>query len=194
MRSLFILASVFCVGISIGFAGRAADALTDGVAPAAVEDKAAPHVSACSFIDGQEMSRILGGAVRPFTRDEPSASTTCSYLPAPGAPTLPSVHIKIDWQGGTAAMAGIRLADSLMGKDAGLSIADRIDGVSDEASMTTGGVMHVRQGPTVITIDLGLQPRAREKGTAIARAILARATEAAMTTQPSALSHQLSAR
>jgi hypothetical protein len=170
MRSNFGLLIVLGVGIGIGSAERPPDAPTHEVVSAAGHDISG-HPAACSIIDQREMGRILGAAVGPPARAERGGSTICTYT-ADGGAAFPYAKVTIDRRGGAAAMSGIKLAESWMDKDAGFSLADRIEGVGDEASMTIGGVMNVRQGPTVITIDLGLQPNAREKGTAIAKAIL----------------------
>lgn len=130
--------------------------------------------SACALIGQDEMGRILGGAVAPPTADDRGGSTTCTYTPAAGKGLTPYAQVKIDWHGGDAAMAGMKLADKFISKDAGFSIVDRIDGVGDEASMMIGGLMNVRKGEMFMTIDLRMQPRAKEKGIAIAQAIIAR--------------------
>ena len=178
MRSTFVRFVVLGIGIGLGYAAKAADAPIDEVASVATEPETARRPAACSFIDQQEMSRILGRAVDPPAGEDRGGSTTCAYTPAAGSRAFASVHVKIDWQGGEAAMTQSRLAESLMGTDAGLFRGERIGGVGDEATVTIGGVMMVRKGPTIITIDLGLQSRAKEKGLAIAQAILARASGA----------------
>lgn len=130
------------------------------------------HPAACSFISADEMGRILGGAVVSPKGDRPS---TCTYTPASGKGGIPYTQIKIDWKGGDAAMSGVKLAERLIGRNAGMSIASNVEGVGDEATMLIGNVMTVRKGATVITIDLRLQPNAKEKGVAIAKTLIERA-------------------
>lgn len=167
--------------VVLGFGlGTGCSAKADDTAPAAatvarpVESQAPKRPTACSLIGQDEMSRILGGPVAPPTSDERGGATTCTYTPAAGKGVTPYAQVKIDWNGGEEAMAGMKLADRFMSKDAGFSIADKIEGVGDEASMMIGGVMNVRKGETFMTIDLRMQPRAKDKGVAIAKAILAR--------------------
>jgi hypothetical protein len=137
------------------------------------------HPTACSLLRQEEMSRLLGGAVAPPKPDERGSSTSCTYTPAAGKGISPYAQITINWNGGDAAMSGMRLADKMMSKDAGFSIVDKIEGVGDEASMMIGGLMTVRKGELFMTIDLRMQPRAKEKGIAIAQAVLARTGEVA---------------
>jgi hypothetical protein len=132
------------------------------------------HPTACSLIGQEEMSQILGGRVGPPASEERGGTTTCTYTPAAGKGVTPYAQITIDWNAGEEAMAGMKLADRFLSKDAGFSITDKIDGVGDEASMMIGGVMNVRKGVLFMTIDLRMQPRAKDKGIAVARAILAK--------------------
>ena len=149
------------------------------VAGAATASTRPARPDACSFIDQQEMSRILGGAV---AKPKPRGSTTCTFSPASENALTPYAEIKIDWTGGEQAMQGMRLAGKAMGQDAGFSVFEKVDGVGDEASMLIGGVMNVRQGVILITIDLRMQSEAKEKGSAIANTILARMRAAGATT------------
>lgn len=135
--------------------------------------------TACSLVGQEEMSRILGSAVAQPAAEERGGTSICTYTPAAGKGATPYAQLKIDWNGGEAAMAGVKLADRFMSKDAGFSVVQKIDGVGDEASMMIGGLMTVRRGAVVLTIDLRMQPRAKEKGVAIAKAVLARIDEGA---------------
>src|SRR5262245_15632950 len=148
------------------------------LAAAAPETAVPPRPSACALIGEHEMSRILGGAVGIPTAEDRGDSTTCTYTPAAGKGLTPYAQVKIDWIAGGAGMAGMNLANRAFSKDAGFSVAERIDGVGDEASMMIGGVMSVRKGAMLLTIDLRLQPRPKEKGVAIARSILAHVPDA----------------
>lgn len=160
-------------------ADRASTDRPAAVAAAATVSPRPARAAACSFIDQEEMSRILGGAV---AKPKPRGSTTCLFSPASDNALTPYAEIKIDWTGGEQAMQGMRLAGKAMGQDAGFSVFERIDGVGDEASMLIGGVMNVRQGVILITIDLRMQSEAKEKGSAIAKTMLARMRAAGATT------------
>jgi hypothetical protein len=153
------------------------DTRPDRVATPIPSPAKAAYPTACSLINQEEMSRTLGGAVAP---PEPRGTLTCTYRPAVAEALTPYAEIKIDWTGGEMAMKGMGLAGKVMGQDAGFSIFDRIDGVGDEASMMIGGVMNVRKGSMLITIDLRMQSGATEKGSAIAKIILARVESAGM--------------
>jgi hypothetical protein len=136
------------------------------------------HPSACSLITQEDMSRMLGGGV---AAPEARGALTCTYRPAVHDALTPYAEVKIDWDGGEQAMKGMRLAGRAMGQDAGFSVFEKIDGVGDEASMMIGGVMNVRKGMTLITIDLRMQSEANQKGSAIAKTILARIGGAGVT-------------
>ena len=71
-------------------------------------------------------------------------------------------------------MAASRIAAKVMGQDAGGAVAGSIEGLGDEARSMIGGVTAVRKGRTYIQITLGMQSQSKEKGIAIATAILAR--------------------
>jgi hypothetical protein len=137
------------------------------------------HPTACSLINQREMSRMLGGAV---AKPEARGALTCTYRPAVEDALTPYAEVKIDWNGGEQAMKGMRLAGKAMGQDAGFPIFEKVDGVGDEASIMIGGVMNVRKGLMLITIDLRMQSDAKEKGSAIAKTILARVGGAGATT------------
>jgi hypothetical protein len=128
--------------------------------------------AACALIGQREMSDILGGAVAPPQAGDGVGSTTCRYLPANENSVSPYAEVTIDWEAGEAAMMGARLAQSMMGKDLGSAVSSPLEGLGDEASMMIGGIVMVREGETVITIDLRMQADAEAKGAAIARKIL----------------------
>lgn len=129
--------------------------------------------TACSLLSQEQMSAILGGAVAAPQAKEGADTTSCRYSPAAENAISPYAHVDIDWDAGEEAMAGSRMAAQVMGKDAGMSVAQPIEGLGDEASSMIGGVTSVRKGRAYIQITLGMQSQAREKGIAIAKAILA---------------------
>jgi hypothetical protein len=135
--------------------------------------------TACSLLSQQEMSAILGGAVAAPQGKEGPDTTSCRFSPANENAISPYAHVDIDWDAGEEAMAGSRIAAKVMGKDAGMAVAAPIEGLGDEASSMIGGVTNVRSGRTYIQITLGMQSHAKEKGIAIAKAILARLDDSA---------------
>jgi hypothetical protein len=130
--------------------------------------------TACSLLSQDAMSTILGGAVAAPQGKEGADTTSCRYAPANENAISPYAHVDIDWDAGEEAMAGSRMAAKVMGKDAGMAVAAPIEGLGDEASSMIGGVTNVRKGRAYIQITLGMQSHSREKGIAIAKAILAR--------------------
>jgi hypothetical protein len=147
----------------------------DAARPAvAVPAPPAAPPTACKLVSQAEMSAILGGAVGTPVPKEGSDATACNYPPANPNAVSPYAQVAIDWDAGEEAMMGNNLAAKLLGKDAGFSIAEPIEGLGDEASTMIGGVTNVRKGRTFIKITLGGQSHAKEKGTAIAKLILSR--------------------
>jgi hypothetical protein len=130
--------------------------------------------TACSLLSQEEMGRILGGAVATPEGKEGADTTSCRYSPAAEGAITPYAQVAIDWDAGEEAMMGSRLAAKMLGKDAGMSVSAPIEGLGDEASSMIGGVTNVRKGRTFIQITLGMQSHSKEKGIAIAKAILAR--------------------
>ena len=120
------------------------------------------------------MGTFLGGAVAAPQGKEGADTTSCRYSPAAENAITPYAHVDIDWDAGEEAMMGNRLAANILGKDAGMSVSAPIEGLGDEASSMIGGVTNVRKGRTFIKITLGMQSHSKEKGIAIAKAILAR--------------------
>jgi hypothetical protein len=133
--------------------------------------------TACSLISQAEMAEILGGAVATPEAHEGLASTTCRYLPASETSAI-YAEVQIEWEAGEAAMQGARFAQRALEGAIDASVSDPLTGLGDEATIIIGGIMMVRAGEIVITIDLRLQDEAREKGTTIARTLLERITPA----------------
>jgi hypothetical protein len=179
MSSPFVFVVVTGIGVGIACGVQPRDASAAEVPPATAVGAAAQktaHPTACSLIDQQEMSRILGSAVGPPEPDEnPPLSTTCNYRTASGKGAVPAVQVEIDWQSFEGFLAGAKFAERLI-RD-GSTSAENIGGLGDAASILRG-VMHVRKGNSIITIDLSQQPQPKEKGIAIAQVILARAGDA----------------
>jgi hypothetical protein len=142
--------------------------------------QAAEQPEVCSLISREEMSAILGGSVVA----EGSASDECTYRPASGEGVVPYAQVKIAWTGGEAAMVGTKMGAKAMGGSSkemgdaaqrlGFPASEVIEGVGDEAQMIIGGVMMVRKGDTLITVDLRMQPEGRKKAIAIAQKVLSR--------------------
>jgi hypothetical protein len=129
--------------------------------------------TACSLISQTEMASILGGALATPQAVEGLASTTCRYEPASEASPISS-EVKIEWDAGESAMDAVRVAQRAAENVTNSSLADPLEGLGDEATMLGSGIVIVRRGKTLISIDVQLQPDARAKGSQIARKLLER--------------------
>lgn len=145
-----------------------------GGAASAVQKRAPIHPAACSLLSQEEMATILGGPVAAPQGKDGADTTNCHYSPAAENAISPYAQVDIDWDAGEEAMIGTRLAAKMLGKDAGMSVSAPIEGLGDEASSMIGGVTNVRKGRTFIIITLGMQSHSKEKGIAIAKAVLSR--------------------
>ena len=150
---------------------------TSAATPSAAKARQRP--TACAMVSQEEMSGILGGAVAPPQGKEGADTTSCRYSPAAENAITPYALVDIDWDAGEEAMAAGRIAAKVMGKDAGMSVSQPIEGLGDEASSMIGGMTTVRKGRASIQITLGMQSHAKDKGIAIARTILGRLDGAA---------------
>lgn len=147
------------------------------------ESQTAKRPAVCTLISPDEMSAILGGAVVAAPEGS-SGGDDCTYRPASGKGAVPYAQVTIAWAGGEAAMAGTKIGAKMMGgeskeisdaaKRMGFPASESIEGLGDEAQMIIGGVLMVRRGDTLITIDLRMQPEGRKKAVAIAQKILSR--------------------
>lgn len=182
MRASVLAAVVSAVLFAPGCGGGDEDATKPASPASAATSVPSPNAgagritrpAACSLVSQEEMSRILGGALAAPQGENGVATTSCTYSPAAEDAITPYAEVKIDWDAGEEAMMGTRIAEKLMQRDAGFSVSEKIDGVGDEASMMIGNVMNVRKGRTFISITLAMQSEPKEKGTAIAKTILAR--------------------
>jgi hypothetical protein len=134
--------------------------------------KAGVRSTACNLIPQSEMEQVLGGPLAGTEADDRDDKTTCTYLPPEGR--LRYAEVVIEWEGAEEAMAGMRMAASFMNRDAGFSVTEKVEGVGDEAFVLMGGVLNVRRGDVLVTVDLRLQEDAAEKAVEIARTVLSR--------------------
>ena len=172
--TILVGAAVIAIGCTSKRDSAASADRPSAAAAAAIPDKAPVHPTACSLLSQEEMATILGGAVAPPQGKEGADTTSCRYSPAAENAITPYAHVDIDWDAGEEAMIGTRLAAKMLGKDAGMSVSAPIEGLGDEASSMIGGVTNVRKGRTFIIITLGMQSHSKEKGIAIAKAVLSR--------------------
>src|SRR4051812_29346859 len=185
MRRSVLTILVGAAALSVGCGSSKAAAPVDGAADAnssavtTVARKVPARPTACAMVSQEEMSAILGGAVAAPQGKEGADTTSCHYSPANENAISPYALVDIDWDAGEEAMAASRIAARVMGKDAGMSVSQPIEGLGDEASSMIGGVTTVRKGRASIQITLGMQSHAKDKGTATARTILARIDDAA---------------
>ncbi|MDP9176061.1 MAG: hypothetical protein M3O61_00105 [Gemmatimonadota bacterium] len=127
--------------------------------------------SACSLVTKAEMEGILGGPLTHAVATDSPAQTACTYTGAGSR----YAQLTVEWQGGASGIAGANLAGALMGAAGGeVKATTPITGLGDEAVMLIGGVLNVRKGPALITVDLRMQRDYEAKGKAIAQLVIAR--------------------
>jgi hypothetical protein len=128
--------------------------------------------SVCSMITKEQMETILGGPLSFAVPSDTPAQTVCTYTGAGGR----YAQVTVEWQGGESGMAGSNLAGALMNEATGGNVkaSSSIEGLGDEATMIIGGVLNVRKGPALISIDLRMQRDYERKGRAIAEQVLAK--------------------
>lgn len=136
----------------------------------AVRSPAMSDRSACALVTKDEMERMLGGELAHAVPSDSPAKTTCTYTGAGGR----YARIEIEWKGGESGMAGAKLAGSLMQgqADPRIKVASPIEGLGDEAMMVMGGVLNVRKGEALISVDVRRRD-AEQKLREIAEKILA---------------------
>jgi len=138
----------------------------------ATSDRSVPSArSVCSLVPKAQMEGILGGPLTHAVPHDSPAQTVCTY----SGPERRYAQVTIEWQGGESGMAGAKLAGALMGANAGkMKVTTPVEGVGDEAVILIGGVLNVREGPALITVDLRMQEDSETKSKAIAQAVIAR--------------------
>lgn len=131
----------------------------------------ASEKSVCSMVTKGEMETILGGSLSHAVPSDTRAQTACTYT-GPGGRYA---QVTVEWQGGESGMAGTDLAAKLMGEAAGtMKVTTPVEGVGDEAKMLIGGVLNVRKGQALITVDLRMQENSEAKAKAIAQKVIAK--------------------
>jgi hypothetical protein len=127
--------------------------------------------SACSILPKAEMETILGGSLTHAVPADSPSETKCRYTGEGGR----FAEVAIEWQGGETGMAGARMAGALMGQAAGgMKPVTAVEDLGDEAVMLTGGVLNVRKGAALISVDLRGQAAGESKSIEIAEKVLAR--------------------
>jgi hypothetical protein len=124
--------------------------------------------SLCTILPKAEMEAILGGPLTNVDAADSPGKTQCTY-----AGFGRFADVAIEWGNGEAGMAGARLAGKFMGATAGqIEVMTPIADLGDEAVMMIGGVLNVRNGPDLITVDLRMQKNPEVVGPVIARRII----------------------
>jgi hypothetical protein len=126
--------------------------------------------SVCTLIPKTEMEGILGGALTSAEAKDAPGRSQCTYV---GFGRY--ADVVIERGNGEAGMAGARIAAKLMGATAGpVQVMTPIEGLGDEATMMIGGVLSVRKGNDLITVDLRTNKNADVTGPDIARKLIER--------------------
>ena len=136
----------------------------DGAEPSAATTRA----SLCALLPKAEMEAILGGPLTNADAADTPGQTQCTYV---GFGRF--ADVAIEWGNGEAGMAGARLAAKFMGATAGsVQVMTPIADLGDEAMMMIGGVLNVRKGDDLITVDLRTQKNPELLGPTIARKVI----------------------
>ena len=124
--------------------------------------------SLCALLPKAEMETTLGGPLTSAESTDSPGKTQCTYV---GFGRY--ADVAIEWGNGEAGMAGARLAAKFMGATAGaVPVMTPIADLGDEAVMMIGGVLSVRKGDDLITVDLRTQKNSEVVGPTIVRKII----------------------
>ena len=176
MRIAARLTVMGIVAIALGACGSAPESgPPDASSPREATDASpqnAPRAgrkSVCVMIPKAEMETILGGPLASADGKDSPGKTQCTYAGFGGR----FADVAIEWGNGEAGMEGARLASKLMASSAGnIEIIKALEGVGDEALMMIGGVLSVRKGADLITVDMRTTKNPEVVGPAIARRII----------------------
>ena len=128
----------------------------------------AARKSLCTMLPKAEMETILGGALTNVNATDAPGKTQCIYV---GFGRY--ADVAIEWGNGEAGMAGARLAAKFMGATAGsVQVITPIEDLGDEAVLMTGGVLTVRKGNDLITVDLRTNKTPEATGPVIVRKVI----------------------
>ena len=140
--------------------------------PAAADTRStappAARKSVCTMLPKADMEAILGGPLTNVDATDVSGKTQCTYV---GFGRY--ADVAIEWGNGEAGMAGARLAAKFMGATAGaIQVMTPIEDLGDEAVLMIGGVLTVRKGNDLITVDLRTNKTPEVTGPVIVRKII----------------------
>ena len=168
-RGLTGLLAIVAMATACGGEKAASDAGDTG---AAAEQAAVAEVKdACSYVTKAEMETILGGSLNEPTSSPAGSGSACTYV----GPTGTYAMLTVDPQGGEAALAGTRMAGAMMDSSAGdIKSTNSVAGLGDEAVMLIGGMLNVRKGAALISVDLRGSTDPEVKGRAIVEKVLAK--------------------
>jgi OmpA family len=125
----------------------------------------------CPLIAAHEMAAILDAPIgKPAENDSPGKSS-CIYPPA-YAGSYQQANVAIQWDHVPEISPERQLADALGGV-AEQKVAHN-SALGDESTYSIDGVLSIRTGKTLITIELPMRPDSEDKAVAIARLLLNR--------------------
>jgi hypothetical protein len=117
------------------------------------------------------MAAILEAPVGKPAEDASPGKTACVYPPA-DADSYEQANIEIQWNHGSELSPEQQLADAIGGV-AGQSVAHN-SALGDDSTFSIDGVLSIRTGKTLITIELPMRPDSEDKAVAIGRLLLSR--------------------
>lgn len=122
-------------------------ATADSPAPAARTVASEPQqngAKACELVTAEEMSAILGAAVRAERNDRSNGKTECIYTSVEGV--SPYVEFSVEWGSGEGAMAGVGMA-----AQAEPGLASPYEGLGDQAA-AVGPALMIRTGEDLVML------------------------------------------
>jgi outer membrane protein OmpA-like peptidoglycan-associated protein len=126
----------------------------------------------CPLITAAEMGTLLGATIGNPAEKVSADSSSCLYPPA-DAGSNEQANINIAWNHGPDLSPEKQLASALSGAEPGLEVAHN-SALGDESTYSIDGVLSIRSGQTLISIELPMRPDSEDKAVAVARLLLSR--------------------
>lgn len=140
---LVLLALHGCSKQSATLTPAAADSHVSTARTAAPEPQR-NDAKACELVTAEEMSAILGAAVRAEPNDRSNGKTECIYTSVEGV--SPYVEFSVEWGSGEGAMAGVGMA-----AQAEPGLASPYEGLGDQAA-AVGPALMIRTGEDLVML------------------------------------------
>jgi hypothetical protein len=143
LLALVLLASIELNGCSKQPATSAPTTTADAQVPTATPESQ-QDAKACELVTEEEMTAILGAAVRAEPNDRSNGKTECIYTAVEGI--SPYVEFSVEWGSGEGAMMGIGMA-----AQAEPGLASPYEGLGDQAA-AVGPALMIRTGEDLVML------------------------------------------